>query len=333
MKINKNQELSIQIISEPSEIIKYLPMGISIPIWKEFHKYILHDLDYFNAESFILMEKENPVGHALIFNDGGSILYFGYFRVKDHTESEIEFLIGKLLEYAEVHNFKYIRGPINIPAIIFGWGFMKEGSLDTLFVGKPVNPPIYQKRFINKGFYLKYEEKTWEGPCPRFNPWNLKKYDFSNYKFFTPRDWDELMTLKDDFLRLHAENLPASARITPNVDDLFNNYADFMYTFGDFYMFNFVKYIPTNKIVACGSYFQNPFQKDTIIAYSWVVKPEHRRNGLVMLMVGATSRPAWKNKIRYSSGTIADDNLNNTEVAKRLGLYIRRSHLILEYKI
>ena len=96
-------------------------------------------------------------------------------------------------------------------------------------------------------------------------------------------------------------------------------------------MFNFVRYRPTNKIVACGCYIQSPFQKDVIVAYSWVVEPEHRRNGLVLLMVGETSRPVWKRKIRYCSGTIASDNINNTEVAKRLGLFTKRSHLILEY--
>jgi len=331
MKTYESKIYTYKIISDPSEIINHLQMGISIPIWKDFHKYILYDLRYFKAKTILLIEGEIPTGHALIFDDGKDILYFGYFKVENHSKNKIEILLNKLLEYGRTHNFKTIRGPINIPALIFGWGFMKEGSLDNLFVGKPVNPPIYQELFLNKGFYIKYEEKTWEGPMPYFNPYKLKKYDYSDYKFFYPKDWNELMELKSEFIRLHNENLPPSARITPNVDDLFDNYADFIITFGDYFLFNFVRYRPTNKIVASGCYMQNPFQKEAVIAYSWVVEPEHRRNGLVLLMVGASSRLAWKRKMRYSSGTIASDNFNNTEVAKRLGLSIKRSHLILEY--
>jgi hypothetical protein len=331
MGFSNNKKITYKLITKPSEILKYLSIGISIPIIQEFHKYILYDLQYFKAKSFLLMEDENPVGHSLIFDDEKNHLYFGYFRVNDHNEHKIELLIDKILKYAKEHKYAIIRGPINIPAIIFGWGFMEEGSLDTLFIGKPANPPIYQEIFLMKGFSIKYRERTWEGPIPRFNPWRLKKYDYNDYEFITPKDWKDLMNLKSDFIRLHSENLPPSARITPNVDDLFDNYADFVVKFGENYMFNFIKHKPSNKIVACGCYFRNPFQKDTIIAYSWVVDPKYRRKGLVLLMVGATSLPAWKDKFRYCSGTIASDNFNNSEVAKRLGLDIKRTHLILEY--
>ena len=37
-------ELSIRILNNPSEILKYLQIGISIPILPEYHKYILDDL-------------------------------------------------------------------------------------------------------------------------------------------------------------------------------------------------------------------------------------------------------------------------------------------------
>ena len=50
--------------------------------------------------------------------------------------------------------YKKIKGPVNIPAIIFGYGFMEEGSLDNLFIAKPVNPPVYQNCFLEKGFII-----------------------------------------------------------------------------------------------------------------------------------------------------------------------------------
>jgi len=338
--LNLRKKLAIKFLNISNEIIKYLQLGTNIPIWHEFHKYILNDLKYFQAKSMLLQEDGNPIGHILIYDEGGNTLYFGYFGVINHDADKIAFIIDKLLKYAKKNNYKLIRGPINIPAIIFGWGFMKEGSEESLYIGKPVNPPIYQDSFLKKGFFIKHEDKTWMGaPYPRINPWKIKKYDFDDYEYFNPVDIDDFLKLKSEFLRIHAENLPSSSQITPNVAGVVDNYIEFIFHYGYNFMIFFVRYKPTSKIVACGSYLPNPFRKndngnyDSCVLYSWAVEPEHRRKGLVMLMYGATSLQLWKEKFRYASGPVPADNVANTAMAYKLGGINSRIHLILEYKL
>ena len=50
MEIQKNDtKINYKIINDSNEILKKLELGISIPIWSEFYKYILHDLNFFQA--------------------------------------------------------------------------------------------------------------------------------------------------------------------------------------------------------------------------------------------------------------------------------------------
>lgn len=339
MNQNLINDLTIKILESPNEIINHLQIGISIPLLPDLYKFILHDLNYFNAKSIILLEKGIPIGHSLIYDDGDNTLYFGYFRVLGHEKEKISYLIEKVINYAQNNGFKFIRGPINIPAYIYGWGFMKKGSKEDLFIGKPVNPTIYQELFLEKGFYVKYEENTWEGPVPLFNPWKLKNYDFTEYEFFTPKDLNELMKLKKDFLKLYASSMPPSSRITPSVGDFFENIAKFVLKYGDFFMINLVRYKSTGDIVACGSWLPNPFRKnkkgnyDSFVAFSLMVDAAHRRKGLLMLMIGETTKQAWKNEIQIVSVPTGSDNIGVNTVTELVGLTHTRTHLIIEFKI
>lgn len=338
MEIQKNDtKINSKIINNPNEILKKLELGISIPIWSEFYKYILHDLNFFQAKSMIFEIDGDPVGHILIYSDMDNILYFGYVGVKDHNKKIIKYLIDELIKYAREHNFNLIRGPINIPAVIYGYGFMKEGSLDDLFAAKPVNPPIYQNLFRKSGFYVKFQEYTWEGPFLRVNPYRLTGFDFSEYEYFTPDSWDKLMKLKSIFLEINAKNFPDSSKITPNIGELFDNYADFIITYGGFYMFYFVRHIPTDKIIGCGCNLPNPFSKDakgrynSIVGYSYAVEPEHRKKSLAILMYGANSMDAWSNKMRFGSVVTGEaHDKGTTLMEKMVGIKLKRTHLILE---
>lgn len=331
------KDLSIKLILDKSEILNYLQIGISLPIWKEFEKYIINDLRFYRAKSLLLTENGNPTGHSLLYDENTDILYFGYFNVINHEEFKIQFLIKRILKFAKENNYKVVRGPINIPTIIFGWGFMKEDSISNLFPGNPVNPPIYHKLFLDNGFKIYNIQHTWEGYLPRINPWKLKKYDFSDYEYFYPQDFEELMKLKETFLKIQSENLSKSARVTPSASSVFDSYAEFVFKFGYNFMFFFVKYIPTQEIVACGSYVPNLFRKnakgenDSCLTLTWAVLPEHRRKGLAFLMYGATSLLIWRKGIRYGGGPMSDKNIENAEMAKKLGGIIGRTHLLLEY--
>lgn len=336
----KDMKISSKINDNPNEILKYLQLGISIPIWSQFYKYILYDLNFFQAKSMILEKDGEIVGHILIYNDMDNILYFGYVGVKEHNKKIIKYLIDELIKYAREHNFNLIKGPINIPAPIYGFGFMKKGSLDDLFAGKPVNPPIYQNLFLKAGFYVLYEEYTYEGPYLRINPWRLKNYNFSDYEYFSPSNWQELMDLKNDILKINAENFPDSSKITPKIEKLFDNYADFIVTYGGYYMFFFLRYKPTGKIIACGANLPNPFRKnekgihDSFAAYSYAIEKEHRGKSLIVLMVCANSLDAWKNKLRYTSVLLGNvDDKSGGNIMEKMNLAKRRTHLILQYKI
>ena len=339
METNRTN-ITFKTLTDPNDILKYLPIGINIPIWTEFHKYILHDLNYFKAKSIILEEEGNPLGNVLVYSDNKKILYFGYFGIINHNEKYISWLIDKLANYAQENNFKLIQGPINIPTVIYGWGFMQKGSSENLFIGKPVNPPVYQELFLKKGFYVKIEEKTWEGPYLKFNPYRLKKYDYSNYEYFNPKDLEEFIELKWEFLRVNANNMPESGVITPSIAGLFDNYADFVFKYGHNFMIIFIRYKPTGKIVACSSCLPNPFRTDdkgnynSIVAYTWAIDSEHRGKGLTFLIWGATSLQTWKKKLKYTSIPAGIEGTKHfKKFAKFVNLQNTRAHLILELRL
>jgi hypothetical protein len=330
-------DLSIEIIDDPNEILKYLPIGISIPIWADFHKYILYDLNYFKAKSLLLKENGNVAGHCLIYDVGTKVLFFGYFKVNCDERKKIRFLLDELIKFATENAKEKILGPINIPAIIFGWGFMEDGSDTSLYIGKPVNSPIYKDIFLSSGFYVKFQEGTWEGKLVKIDPWKIKKYNFSDYEIFYPRSHQELMELKQVFLEIHSRNLPSASRITPNVTDLFDNYKDFILDFGDYFMFSFVRHKPTEKIIASSMCLPNPFRKnaygkyDSLVGYSWVVDKEHRIKGIGMLMYGSMTIMALQKNFEYCSGPVSMDNENTIKFAKSVDYELKRRHIILEH--
>ncbi|MBA7556529.1 hypothetical protein ES705_49241 [subsurface metagenome] len=234
--VQKIIEMSTEIIDSPDEIIKHLHLGMSIPTDPEFHKYILREIELFNAKSIILKNNGEIIGNVLVYNDGSDILFFGYFGIEDHNPGAIGFLMNELIKYGKDNGYAKVRGPINIPTVIYGWGFMKEGCNEKLFVCCPVNPPIYQEIFSNNGFYLKFEEDRYKMMVYRYNPHKDPKYDFSDYEYYNPKDKEDLLRLKDEFIRLHHTYMPDSARITPNTAGIFENHANFILDYGANFM-------------------------------------------------------------------------------------------------
>ncbi len=336
----KNNTLSSKILTDSNEILKYLQIGISLPIWPEFNKYILHDLNYFNAKSIILEHCGNPAANVLVYSDDAETLYFGYFGTINHNRQYISYLLDELLKYAKKNNYNSVRGPINIPTVIYGWGFMARGSEEDLYAGKPVNPPIYQELFLKRGFQIRLEEFSWEGHYLKFDPYKIQRLDFSKYEYFTPKDWNELMELKADFLKINARNMPDSGKVTPSIAALFDNYADFVFRYGGPFMLFFVRHIPTGKIVACGSLLPNPFRKDakgrydSFVAYTWAVDKIHRKNNLIILMWGSTSLQTWKRKLRYLLVVTGNEEASLfSKFAKLVNLQVRRRHLVLDLSL
>lgn len=336
--MNEKSKLSIELKDNPQDILRYLEFGISIPVLKEFHKYILSDLNNFHTISIVLKEDEKVIGHTLIYDDEKNILYFGFFGIKDHNENYIRVLLNFVIKYAKEHHFKYIRGPINIPTFIYGWGFMEKGSLKSSFIAKPVNPPVYQEIFLQKGFYVKSKQETWECSIPLLSDEAIEKYDFKGYEIYQPKDWNEILSYKTNILSLSAQSLSSESQVTPNPQDFFENIFRFVKNYGDLYMLTLLRFKPTGKFVGCLISLPNPLRKnnegkfDSFIVYSITINKEHRHKGLSMLLFKEVFEKAYKKQIRYLSAPI---EINSTEIKNAIAydgrLLHTRTHLILEY--
>jgi len=335
-------KISFRIINDYDEILSFMQIGTRIPLWSEFHKYIIFDLKYFKAKSIILLENGNILGHVLIFPGNDNYLNFGYFGVISHSNDKISILIEHLIQYAREKNFKGVRGPVNIPIILFGYGFMVEGSKTNLFLGRSVDPPNYLDLFYKSGFENVNEIVTWErDQLLRFNARKSKKFNFDNYWLEYPENLDDFnQNYKVPFLKLQAENLPLSASVTPNVAGVIDNYTDFVFKYGFNFMIFFIRDVAKDLLIACGAYIPNLLRRnekgnlDSVYIYTWVVDKQYRRMGIANLMYGEITELLWQNNIVYGSGMISSQNKANTDFAiKRLGGSKTRTHVLLDYVI
>ncbi len=246
--------------------------------------------------------------------------------------------MDNLIEYGEVNKFSKIIGPINIPTVIYGWGFMEEGSEVSIYIGKPINPPIYQELFFHKGFTLKTKELSLEGPVIKIDSKSLNIFDSENYEMFHPKSWKEVLNFKSRFFDLYT-NLPRESAITPGTEHLYEDYIDFIKRYGDLFMINFLKYKITGDIVGCFFSLPNPFRKneseiyDSLEAFIILLEKEHQGKGLGWLLTLYSGKEAWDNNISYNSSPIEKNVKHSIRIAKKYGQKHKRTHLILEYSI
>jgi hypothetical protein len=292
----------------------------------------------FHTKSILLLEDNNIVGHVLVFHEDTEILYFGFFGVLNHEYEKINFLISELIDYGKHNNFSKIRGPINIPTLIYGWGFLEKNSITSLYIGKPINPPLYQDLFLQKGFIVKTKELSLEGPVIKFNEKMLKNYDVKKYEIFHPRNWKEVLDFKQTFFKLNV-NLSPESVITPGINNLYETYYEFIKNYGHLYMITFLRYIPSNQIVGSFVCIPNPFRKndrginDSYVAYSILIDKEHQGKGIGGILTLNAVNDAWKNEMRYNATPVESSAFRSISICKKFGLKIKRSYLILEYKI
>jgi hypothetical protein len=345
-------ELTTKIVTDPQKILRHLQIGISIPILQEFHKYILRDLEAYNAKAIMIEESFNlerfqdktdkVVAISIIYDDGSDTLFFGFCGAYDHDPIKIEMLCDEILQYARDNGYKFIRGPINVPTVIFGWGFMVEGSNKDLFISCPVNPPIYQTIFLERGFTIKFKEARLHVPLLKYYPERIKnkdgspKYTFSDYEYINPSK-ETIWEVLDDIIQLHIDHMPPSAQITPHKSTNARNIVEFIHENAYEAMIWTVYYKPAKKMIACGYVIPNPFSRDTkgrldsMSFHDWVVDPNHRRSGVAMLMYARTADQCYKNGIRWGSWVVGEENIPSITSAKKMGGKQDRSHLILEY--
>ena len=334
------KSFSIDIIENQEKIIENLHFGTNIPVLPEFYRFILSDFNKFNTKSIIVRLEWKIVGHALIYDAGDDILYFGFFRALNHEKNYIEFLINYIHEYAKKNHFKSIQGPINIPTFIFGWGFMEEGSKDDLFVAKPINPPIYQTLFLRRSFKIKSKQGTWEGELPQISTDHIREYDSNEYEIYQPKNWKEVNRFKIIMLLLSSKSLSPVSQITPIPHILFDNFLDFGKTYGDLFMAQFLRHRPSREFVGCCLCLPNPFSKnskgeiDSIVTYTIVINKEHRGKGLGMELLKRTYDIAYTNNIKYMSAPIELSQIESKTIVKDKFHYTQtRIHLIMEREV
>jgi len=334
------ESLSVEIIENPNDILNYLQLGISIPVREEFYEFILHDLNLYRAKSLVLREDNKVVAHTLAYDDGGEVLFFGFFGAIDHEEKHIEFLLGKLIEFAQKHQYKVIRGPINPPTFIYGWGFMTKDSLGDLCISKPVNPPIYQEIFAQCGFYVKSKQGTWEGEIYKSSKEELKRYDFEGYEIHSPKDWDEILKLKLPLFILSARNLATESQVTPSPENIFENFVSFVKKYGGIYMLKLLRHKQSRQFVGCFIALPNPFKKNqeekykSFVGYSLTIDKEHRGKGLAMYLIKEVCDAAYEDNIRYASVPMEISVFECRNLVKtNLSFSYTRTHLIMERKI
>lgn len=367
--LEKEVKLNTKIITKPNKILPYLQLGISLPILPEFEKYILRDLRAYNAKAIVLEmgldegmfrhKTDESVGNVLVYEDGSDTLFFGFFGVYDHEQRKIELLCDELIAYGKSNGFARIRGPINVPTMIFGWGFMAEGSTKDLFIGSPINPPIYQQVFQAKDFEILFQEDRYDMPALKMDPhknrkliemginegnWEDNVFDTGEYPYeFINYGKDEMLEMIEEYSELYKEFMPPSAQITPNTDHNVKNLIDFIFEFGEKWMMWVVREKKTGNMIANGYVIPDPFhinrkgELDSISFHAWVVHPEHRRQYLAMLMYGFTSLQAKNRKtphyITRGSWPVGAENVANGKAAKKMGGKKDRSHLILEMQL
>jgi hypothetical protein len=292
----------------------------------------------FSIRSLILLEDGNIAGHVLIYHEGTDILYFGFFGVLNHEKEKIDYLLNELIDFGKHNNFSKIIGPINIPIIIYGWGFLEKNGSANLYIGKPINPHIYQDLFIKKGFAIRTKELTLEGPVIKFSKRMLSKYDTENYKIYHPKTWEEVLDFKRRFFELN-KNLPPGSIITPGLSKLYENAIKFIQSYGQLFMLTFLKYKPTNQIVGSFICVPNPFRighegiYDSFVVFSVLIDKEHQGKGMGGILTFTVANEAWKNKIRYDASPFESNATRSISLGKKFGLKHKRTHLILEYII
>jgi len=215
---------------------------------------------------------------------------------------------------------------------------MEEGSEASIFIGKPINPPIYQELFFQEGFILKTKELSLEGPLIELSSKFIKSFTRENYEMFNPKSWEEVLSFKPNFFRL-ITNLPRDSVITPGTQHLYENYVDFVKVYGNLFLIAFLKYKITGDIVGCFFSIPNPFRKnksdiyDSVEAFIILLEKEHQGKGLGWLFSLFSAKKGWDNNIRWNSTPIENKVKRSLKIAKKYGMEHKRTHLILEYSI
>jgi hypothetical protein len=323
-------KLAVKKITNSDQIFAKLQYGTNLPVTEELKKFIVNEIERMKGFSLLLEDhNRNVIGHCLVY-EWDSILYFAFFHVQDDESEAINFLIDELISIASERKCKSIRGPINLPPIIYGYGFAEAGSDPSVFATAPFNSSIYIECFKQRNFTIWHRVLHFRVPLfpvPHSNKWDIEYVDFSD-----PESW------KDDFIDIQMKVFPPSAQVTPNRAPAFNDYMEFIREFGYEQMVAFARN-DEGKVIGTGWGTPDPFNLNqkgkckNMVLFGGAILPEYQKQGVLKEMIFDFVDKVSRTGITWGEMPIADDNIGSITMAKSYGGKQNRSHVIMEMKL
>ncbi|MHA1339975.1 MAG: hypothetical protein ACTSRZ_07275 [Promethearchaeota archaeon] len=320
-------EYIIRVEEDPEIIFKNFHYGINLPVKEEFKEYIMPEIKHLQAKAiYIMTSEEKIIGHSLVYKDE-DVMFFGLFKAQNDSDDIIKLMISKINDIAQKENCTKIRGPINVPPHIYGWGFSEEGSDPSIAAATPFTNPKYIKLFIEKGFELWHRLLWIRTPIkkiPYKKIWDIRNPDLDQTDWILP------------FLEIQAKNFPESARLTPKRSiEVIIPGLKFIKKYGGKEFIYLVYH--EGKMIGTGYATPNPFDLNeqgkckSVLLYGGAVVPEFQRKGIMMQIFGEFFENCVKRNIFLGECVVGDDNLaSKTLLEKQLGGKVTRSYQILQ---
>ncbi|MBD3350082.1 MAG: GNAT family N-acetyltransferase [Candidatus Lokiarchaeota archaeon] len=326
--MQRNISLFKEVITEPNQIFETLQHGINLPVKNDFSDLVLAEIKGLNMKSLVLKDDLNRIlGHTIYFEDQDT-LYFGFFKAKNDNKKYISVLLEELEEIASNRNVSIIKGPINPPPMIFGFGFSEAGSDTSIAAGTPYTDPIYIKKFKTKGYDVWHRFFWYNIPIRNTGQkivWPVQSGDFQN------TDWIFEM------LDLQSTLFPESAQITPKRNLTVHQTLQFIKKYG--YEECFYLVYDEGKMAGFGYCSPNPYDLNelnkcqSVLLMGTAIQPRYQGKHLLTSMFAKFADNCERLGIYHGEWVVGEDNVPSIMAAKSFGGKKIRSYVILEKTI
>lgn len=310
--------------------IGLLNKGINLPNRPEFIKYINFEFKNLCVHQIIAKINDEVAGHMILFKEKEKdILYFGFFGA---DQSNFKAISGHLIDYmidcAKKSKCSKIRGPINLPTTIFGWGFYESGDT-SIAAGTPYSDPQYIQLFKQLGFKTWHTLLWFKLPTMdvRFeSPFDIQTADFENRDWIIPS------------IMLQEKLFPESARLTPGRTlEAFDMNLKFVDEFG--YKECIYRAYDRGKLIGIGYCTPNPYDLNgngkckSVLLMGGATEPEYQNKGVLKDIFKAFWQNSKRLGITHGEYLVGADNAPSIAVAKGIGGKLNRTYQILEYQL
>lgn len=310
--------------------IDLLTHGTNLPVRGDFRQYIEFEFNHLCVHQIVATIDHDIAGHMILFKEKGKdILYFGFFGAnKSNLKNITHYLIDYMIDCARKSKCTRIRGPINLPTTIFGWGFYESGDT-SIASGTPYTNPAYIDIFKEAGF------KTWHTilwfKLPTIDVKSNCQYEVMNADFEN-KDW-ALPCIK-----LQERLFPESARLTPGrTMEAFDMNLKFMESYG--YKECVYRAYDQGRLVGMAYCTPNPYDLDengkckSALLMGAATEPEYQNKGLLKDLFKVFWQNCKRLGITHGEYLVGADNAPSIAVVKGIGGKLNRTYHIMEYQI